>query len=383
MSQSVVNEFRQNKPEAIILIHGIDGKTPGDILSKLERGITDSSLMGSVAVKVPLKVGESEARVLEVSRKADGSQNKHLHLYELFWGDTIDKITDLGIRNQIGRGFSLIIYWICTPFLKARNRYIALGGSFAALGMLIWWYGLVITALGIAIPLTNGEERSISDFFAELSSKGGFWSYPLWVIQYATSVYMGLAAMILTTPMTTAIESIVNILHFCQRYMFEENLRHRIWKRLNFLITELDATNQYSRITVLSHSFGTVIHVNWMADYKGNCNTLLRHITMGGPLAVMALRSKVILNDMIRALSNSYIKSQEWTDFYSKYDWMCTEMPDSSDERSYKTVTLRNADRIIDSRHLSFDNTSFKKQILGSHHTEYFQNEEVIEKLIH
>jgi hypothetical protein len=106
MSQSVVNEFRQNKPEAIILIHGIDGKTPGDILSKLERGITDSSLMGSVAVKVPLKVGESEARVLEVSRKADGSQNKHLHLYELFWGDTIDKITDLGIRNQIGRGFT-------------------------------------------------------------------------------------------------------------------------------------------------------------------------------------------------------------------------------------------------------------------------------------
>ncbi|WOO40777.1 hypothetical protein [Rubellicoccus peritrichatus] len=366
--------------EAVILIHGMDGKTSGDILAKMERGILSSGELTHKQSKPDHSLGEHEARVLEVKTRQDPENIRELHLFEAFWGDTITALTKRPIKEQILRGLILIFYWGHTPVSKTKNRYIAYCGLITTLAMLFWWYGAVTSSLNV-LALPSG--KSFSDLVSNATSDMWFpFAFLGCLISDMTQWWLSLTTLLFGGSLAIVIESAVNILGFAYRYLTDDNLRQGIWKRVSGLILEIEASGEYERITIVSHSFGTVIHVDFMADYAGSSGTSMRHITLAGPLAVMALRAQSIRQRMSLALSSPVIRKQSWVDFYSDADWMCTAMPDSSSEFSFETQEFKDADRTIDHRTIEFEDVHLLRKFFGAYHTRYFREPEVIEEIL-
>ena len=365
--------------EAIVLIPGIDSRNPGEILAKLKRGILSSPDLTTKTQLADVPLEEATGQVLQLKHRRNPRQSRELHLFECYWGDTVLSLTKRPIREQITRGGLLLKYWAATPVLRCGNWYIAIGGVLAGFALLLWWYGLTTTAIN-TVALPSG--KTFSTLVRELGDTDSFWLLFLReMMARATEWWIGLSAFLLGGVFSILIDSTVNILNFVHHYLENENLRQRIWHRLSKLVHDLETSGEYDRITLLSHSFGTVIHVDFLADYTPSAQRpTLRHITLGGPVAVVAMRSARMGDRMEAALRNHEVQAQNWHDYYSDLDWMCTAMPDA--KRNFGESRFKATGRNICHRSIKITDVSFVKKLMGSYHTRYFEDAEVIERLL-
>ncbi|MGJ8649479.1 MAG: hypothetical protein ACSHX4_03890 [Opitutaceae bacterium] len=373
---------QQLEKEAIILIHGMDGKEPNLILNKLERGIRSADHLSSIQVHPDIEIGNKVGRCIQYTRGSTPQKAKELHLFEAYWGDHYEALTKRPIREQITRGICLLLFWAGTPVRKTKNRYIAFGGMLTALGLTLWWYGVLATGLNL-IALPSGQPLNV---FIDQIAESLY--LPLAFLCYMFSAFMnwkiGVLALISSGTFAMLIDSVVNTLNFAYNYLHSQNMRESIWKRISHLVETLENEGDYKRITILSHSFGCVIHVDYLADYCSSSDTPIRHITMGGPLAVMALRSSSLRQRLVHALNNPATRPQLWIDYYSEVDWMCTATPDGSPHYSFNQEDILATKRKIEHRELTFNAKTLWQRAQGGYkyHTQYFQESQIIDELL-
>ncbi|MGV0106768.1 hypothetical protein NSTCB13_05600 [Nostoc sp. DSM 114160] len=293
--------------------------------------------------------------------------NNNIDIYEIYWRDLIDDLNDKNIRQRVLRGIYLFFYWFFALFKIGKTSKLFFLQILTILFLIIAWEYSTLTialtaigndpnALGFNLP------KDMADTLSNLGKTFGSW--PVWLITSA-----------LLSMLPTSANSLINLLDFIVRYAEDETqkelgglrdkLRHRLISVLNDILTE----SKYEKITVLSHSLGTVLATDLLADYKHSSLKKINFITLGSPLKTLAYLSNWIPEEVVKCLNSESL--EKWYDFYSNQDWLCTKVPISPAMENNK----------FQARCISLK-VSLVKQITRESHDAYFFDKTVLQKII-
>ena len=292
---------------------------------------------------------------------------KTIDIYEVNWRDLIDDINDKNIRYRIFRGIYLLFYWVLASFKIGKiSKIFFLQVLVIFLLITAWEYStltIALTAIGndpnaLGFHLPN----EMADTLGKLGDTLGGWQ--IWLIA---------SALLSILPVSTNL--LINVVDFMVRYAEDDidkelgGLRGRLRQRLASVLDDVLNESRYEKITVLSHSLGTVLATDLLADYKHSSEKKINFITLGSPLKMLASISDWISGEVVKCLNNESV--EKWHDFYSDQDWLCTKVPISSDSENEKfqasPISLK---------------VSLVKQISGESHDAYFFDRSVLEKII-
>ncbi|NJN88105.1 MAG: hypothetical protein HC881_19685 [Leptolyngbyaceae cyanobacterium SL_7_1] len=109
--------------EAVIFIPGFYAKSKGFVLENfLAIGLTTRLEGRQVELeRDEVKIAGQSGRRFVYESVA--GEPKTLDIYEIFWTDLVDKLSDRSIKDQIVRGFFLFVYWVFAgTWNMAKNR---------------------------------------------------------------------------------------------------------------------------------------------------------------------------------------------------------------------------------------------------------------------
>jgi len=343
--------------EAIIFVHGFYlGRDRNYFLDCLSTGLTEVLEFPRVE-----EIGE-EKIIGHTGKKFKlylDKGNKEIDVYDAYWNDLFDKhLSSSALKNQVFRGIYILLYWFFTKNLLAlRNSpplLIGLGTSL--LLWMFWFYGIIalaFVALGqepsfLGFPISEDFSKPISAFGQHMTN----WS--AWLI------VSGIFSFI-------PINLIADVADFSTRYLEEDPegkiLKAKIRKRVADKLNAVLETGFYDKVTVLAHSFGVVIATDLLADYQQDSR--VRYISMGGCLRFISCKSRQIEKEIFKCLEND--KIEDWVDFYSDQDWLCTKTPVP---KKYNSCRIHHKE--------TKPTVSLFKRLSGESHDHYFTNEEVL-----
>lgn len=364
-----------NNQEFILFIPGFGSKEPKEYLDKLVEGIksycadnngyhfeelNDSQLQGT------------EQRRIKVS--LPNNSTKIIGIQEVYWRDLRTLLSPESGVIQVIRGLEMLWFWTTSRKLWQKifsSKYIFFWAIATLIVSIAWYYSVLattFTAIGTNPEILNFElPANLADFFKELGSKMGGWN-----ALAITSILM------LIFPVKEVIDISYSTKCYLENY---KGTKHKVYSRVNNALKAVTQSSQnneqsnseknekprpdYERITVLSHSFGTIISTELLAEYEGQPS--IRNITLGGALLIITARSIDVKDALRSILVNNKITS--WIDFYSNHDWLCTMSPVSSrvDKFEGRQITT---------------SIAFDQKIKGISHDLYFKDYDVIRTLL-
>ena len=337
------------KNEAILIIPGLDSKVVGFALERLIDKISKRQQISEVKV---LNDQTGHKHGLELTFNNTG-EKKIIDVYEVFWGDIINKnyAEGLVLWKKVVFGVELISFWLFSSIWKGarKNKLLFLAMIISGL-VLTGWYlsvvGLVITAFYNSEMLRNlfGLHSKIPEALPEIS--------------FALGIFLGLFPTTL----------ILKISGFSMKYMKSSLVREEIKARINSkMLAIMTEANNYERVTLFSHSLGAIPTLDYLSEYQNTDKTNIRSISVGASTSFFANKSSLIRNYLDKCSKNEHI--DEWIDYFSKEDWLC----------AYDTIDEYGEN--FSSNELSLD-SSWLSRFGGKVHLQYFDDSRVIEKLI-
>lgn len=353
--------------QAIVLIPGLDPRPRNYYRDKLVSGLIHTSQSAKAAVTGEASVAGESGVGLEVNHA--GGATGTIDVYEAYWFDLVSRVGQETPLAKISRGFGLLTYWFFSRvWLAMRGSiYITLGLLIASVLMLLWYYGVLalgLTAIG-SDPLfldTFKDVPVLNDLAGELGKLGrGMGNWKVWA---AVTVLLGFI------PLNT----LVDIAYFSKRYLLNEfdddgaGCRDKARKRVLKTIERVAADPSYRRVTVVGHSFGTVIGADIFADFSAHpgCGPV-RLITLGSPIRVLSYRSRWLRAEVESCLRNPALDT--WIDFYSDEDWMCAKVPGHGEGKGQISRRL-------------VREASLLSRLNGQSHKAYYHSQEVAETLL-
>jgi hypothetical protein len=335
--------------EAILIIPGLDSKIVGFSLDRLIDKISKRQQISSVKV---LNYQTGQKRGVELTF-TETSKKKIIDIYEVFWGDIINKIytEDLLLWKKVVFGLELIIFWLFSTIWKGarKNKLLFIAMIISGL-VLTGWYvsivGLVVTAFYNSDFLRGllGLESKVPAIIPEIS--------------FILGVLLGL--------FPTAI--IVKASGFGMKYLKSNLVREEIKERINSKISAIMIVpNSYERVTLLSHSMGAIPALDFLSSYQNVTKTVIRSISVGASISFFANKSLLIRNNFDKCTKNKSIN--EWTDYFYREDWLCAYDSINKYGKNFNSIEL------------SLDSSWFSR-FGGKVHSQYFEDSRVIEKLI-
>lgn len=292
---------------------------------------------------------------------------KTIDVYEIFWDDLVEKLSKKNLKSKVLGGISLFIYWLFYALdIAKKSKVFAIQINVFMALVVLWYYGTVVmllTAIGND-PSVLGSKLP-QDWVALLGQAGnilGGWS--VWV---TTSIIISFFPF--------SIDLVIDMLDFTARYMRDETspkgggLRDRLRCRLVAALDDVINSGEYQKITVLSHSLGTLVSTDLIGDYHHPKCKAIRYITLGSPIDALTSRSTWLREEVIKCLNNEIVDS--WIDFYSSQDWLCTKVPRLSASNLNKLTS-----------HQINVKVSFFDQLIGASHQVYFFDHRVLEELL-
>lgn len=299
-----------------------------------------------------------------------GSPNavSEIDIFEAFWADMIPESADRTPWQRLLWGFEIISYWVFnwrswTAF--GTSRYITLG-LFAGGTLLVLWYIslalLAAQAIGQNPPEFLKAVPVLAPVFtAFVTTAAKFGSWQLWIV----------IALILPF---LKVDELIMLASFIKDYFqnkpdeTEVGLRHRLRKRVQATLENVYESD-YDEVTVLAHSFGTVLAIDLMADWPHLRDlSRTRLVTMGSPAAVLAHRSPWLAQEIRRLSERKEIAA--WDDYYANTDWLCTAIPGRDN------FAGAGAGHQID-----FE-TRFLEKLTGQTHLLYYRDGRLLEDLV-
>ena len=351
-----------NTRELIVFIPGIGVKEPETYLEKLIQGIRGFCQARGIDLRALEDSGEPGTGRRRLELQSSSGELREIVLQEVYWGDLRPRLSTEPVTRKILRGLNLFVYWVSsmeTWKRAARSKYMMFNMIFTLILILTWYYGAFaagMTAIG-SNPEMFGQPLpvGVATFLADLGNSMGSWN--VWVI---AAVIMG------ALPAT----EIIDISYASKAYLQNRHgMRHRVCSRVAKSLSDgaKGGDNGYDRITVLAHSFGAVVGVDVMAEFTAVGTPRVRIITMGGPLLLMAGRSARLGRAIDAVLANPNV--EEWIDFYSDHDWLCTETPIDDDVEKFRS-------------HKITATVPVDEKFSGESHDLYFADWDVVETLL-
>jgi len=274
---------------------------------------------------------------------------------EAYWNDLVPGLTNQPLKTKVLRGLSLLFYWTFSGIWKGvwGRKYLTMNMMLSSVVLLLWYVGTLAL-------FAKAVSSSFEDGTAIAQALQSFGSWKLWASATAAMGVIPVALMI-------------DIVDFAKRYIAEESgsadgpaLRWQIVKRVRDQVLVDMGAGPYDRVTVVSHSFGTVVAVDVLADLPVPTETPLRSITLGSPLELLAKRASWLNDEKQKCLERSELV--EWVDVNSPVDWLCTGA-DLPVHPKAKTCAIRPTGTLID-------------RLAGKLHCRYFDNQGVARRVL-
>ncbi|HEY9647856.1 MAG TPA: hypothetical protein V6C88_15880 [Chroococcidiopsis sp.] len=333
----------------------------------LIRGLVQNATKADVQEVGEVMIDGAKGKQLEVRFRS--GETKRIDVYEAFWVDLVKRLSTENPRQKLWRGLNLLIYWtfskIWMAFRECPNT--VLWSIITLILVTLWYYGTMAMGLtAIGMDPTFWGSALPKGWAAELGELGelmGGWS--VWVT-------------ISTLLAFVKVDLLVDSLDSTQRYLQDaidettgESIRTKLRKRVMDTLEAVMACQDYSRVTVISHSFGAMIGVELLAEV-GNVGYPLakpiRYITLGGQLKVLALRSPWVERAIAGCILNPAV--EQWIDYYADGDWLCTQTPVRPDAGTkFEAKSIMREVPLWDA-------------VTGKSHSYYFYEKEVIHQIL-
>jgi len=356
--------------EALIVIPGFDAKEFGFALNRTVDTITNQQSIADVS-KIPTPDNPNLQR-LEVTF-SNSDQKKQIDIYEVFWGDIIQKnySEDVPVWKSIVFGLELIFFWFFSPIWKAayKNKWMFTGIAFSGLIITFWYIsiiGIFISAfdstniIGSLEALIDGNDQNWEDRRMGITRE----EVTRLVSVLFTEIFLVAGLIIGLFPKLRSL--ILRVSGFSMKFIKSQMVRDDVKNRVQFQMNAIHK-NEYDRVTFFAHSLGVIPTLDFLSRYDSIHDNKIRLITIGSPVSFLANKAQVFLKHAEAVKDNP--KVVEWADYFSKADWLC----------SYESLG-EPGDRIF-SQKISMD-SSWLNRMSTAPHLAYFNHSVVVEKLI-
>ena len=359
---SLQNNEPYMKKEALIVIPGIDAKSVGFALQRTTEAISNQQSVASVT-KIPTPE-KPNMQQLELSH-SDTDEKKILDVYEVFWGDIIQKnhSDEMPLWKKVVFGLELIFFWFFSPIWKAsyKNKWMFTGIAFSGL-IITFWY---VSILGVFISAIESAEvtEKFMDIF-NISVDTGKDQNDL-IGKSTTRIFLISGIVIGLIP--ALLGMILKVSGFSMKFIKSQLVRDDVKNRIQAQMNAIIKDDSYQSIKIFAHSLGVVPVLDYLSSYNSVHGKKIQLITIGSPVSFLANKTKLFREYAEKVSENELVA--EWADYFSKQDWLC----------SYETLG-NPGDRIFSSA-LHVD-SSWISRMSTAPHLAYFSHSTVVEKLI-
>jgi predicted alpha/beta hydrolase family esterase len=356
--------------EALIVIPGFDAKEFGFALNRTIESINNQQSIADIS-KVPTPENPNMQR-LEVTF-FNSEEKKQLDIYEVFWGDIIEKNStqEITVWRKVIFGLELMFFWFFSPIWKAayKNKWMFTGIAFSGIIITFWYIsilGVFISALDSTEALNQLKSIFIEEMPDDEAMRMGLsvQELPRLVSIFFTEIFLIAGLVIGLFP--TLMSLILRVSGFSMKFIKSQMVRDDVKNRVQFQMNAIHK-NEYDRVTFFAHSLGVIPTLDFLSGYDSIHDNKIRLITVGSPVSFLANKAKVFLQHAEAVKENQ--KVVEWADYFSKADWLC----------SYESLGEQ-GERIF-SQKIAMD-SGWLNRMSTAPHLAYFNHSVVVEKLI-
>ncbi|GAA5445095.1 hypothetical protein Misp06_03288 [Microbulbifer sp. NBRC 101763] len=340
----------------ILLVPGLTRVTSTAQLSEFTEGlIAASERMPLTPIADPsIPPGVHRLRV------ASSGQPQELDLVEAYWNDLVPSITQQTLKTRLARGFSLIWFWLANLHIwkgVLRRKYLTFGLTLSALAFIVWYLGTIILFVEAIEPATDNPFFFLVEKLKRSVEYIGGWR--IWAVATAIVALMPVSLL-------------VDISDFCKRYLTNEPaargkpaVRFEIIRRVREQLESSLAQEKYQSVTIVGHSFGSVVTVDLFADLPP-IGVPVRILTMGSLIEVLGKQAPWLQNEVLELSQRKDLI--EWIDIKSHSDWFASGSAVPDAHHCYE--------RIIGSY------GTFPDKLAARVHSRYFDNQEAVRLLL-
>lgn len=347
------------KEKIILFIPGLGKKKPKPeyYLDSLNNGLKNYCEASGLSFSQLKNEEGSGVRNIKIK----GKDNIKYSIHEVYWADLRNEIHSEKLIKKIYLNFNLMCFWLLSfknfKLFKI-NKYLFISFIFTSFFLLMWYYGIfatLLTAIGAYPPEILGVSlpKNVIEILITFGKKMNTWE--VWIVA---------AFFVSFLPVDRVIDVGHTIKNYIQNYQgFYFKINTRIGKVINNL--NLKSVNE---ITIICHSFGVPIILNYLSDNIDNINNKsIRLITMGSPMQLLTLHSEKTKESFEKIRMHEKIIS--WKDFYSNQDWLCGPIIIDSIKDKLENIKITTT-------------VSKPDQLIGESHEVYFDDHTVLKELI-
>ena len=265
-------------------------------------------------------------RVIKVKdRQADNgsvisfqSGDGTVDVYEMDWSDFVEDLSKKDLSDKFGRGLFLFLNWVISPIWSVfAQSFILTIGSVLYSFLFVGWY----VSTGYLI-----FSEIVKEFKLDIPPIISGW---IWLI---TTLLVALLP----------INLMINKIDFCTRYLEGGLTRDKVRARAVNILTAI-LSKDYNAVTVLAHSFGTLIGLDLVTALGEDQR--LRYITLGSAAKFLSHKSRKIKGELSALMKDACktLGNREWIEYYSDDDPLCMPWPaeGEDDMRKIEKIELR------------------------------------------
>lgn len=256
-----------------------------------------------------------EGQRLRVKHLASG-ETKEVDVFECYYSDLMPDLSGANAMVRLWEGTKLLSFWLFSRVWWAtRGNFHLVVTAVVSSVILVAWYSSVFVLGCKAIgEIRAAESGALVQGLVDLAKAIGEFVGP-WVIWLGVGSFTALVRG----------EFLANISNLLRRYLQSAEVQASYRERLRGPLLRIVGSGQYSRVTVLAHSFGTIVALDVMGGWHVSGAPKLHVITIGSPLRVLRRVGKWLDPELKRCAANKGIAC--WHDFSSDTDWMGSEFP--------------------------------------------------------
>lgn len=349
-----------DRSELVILVSGLSASSSGSYIDKLSAGIRDYFSANNLSfqqVEQPSGLETSNKKQFCLT-EPDGC-TRTIDIQEISWSELIPPLFNQKNTTQLLSGLMLVYYWLSAKKIwkvARHSKYMLVSMLFAACVMVLWYVGLFL-AVGASLGATTDNPQGMFDLpeFAKTLLKDISTQAKALGSWHLFGFALALSALAPT-------KSIVNHSYSAQSYLTNrDNVFYKIRSRLFSAFHDASKHQHYQQITVVGYSFGSIPAIEALAAYHGAQQ--IRFISLGSPRMLMAARAERIEKATKQLISNTQVV--HWYDYYSKYDFLCSNPMQDQDATQYSSFELNQA-------------VPYTERLNGKSHEAYFYDWDVI-----
>lgn len=340
--------------ELIVLIPGSARVARGSQRDRFIKGIVESS---ERLIVEQVEGGDASPMAVQLNAKSDAGVRR-IDVVEAYWNDLVPSVQNIGAGTKLLRATALLVYWGLSGVWRGfhNRKYLTLGLVSAGIALVTWYYGTLAMFLQAYLQDQSASSSGQAAASAILPYVRALGTWKIWA---ASSLIMGLIPVNL----------LIDIMDLTKRFLTNERaegdsiglrvqVRHRVRSQI---LAALKGTD-YTRLTIVGHSFGTVIAVDVLADLPLAAPLETRFITIGSPIELLKRRAAWLEQEMGKCLARQDLIS--WIDIWSDADWFASgaALPTGAKSRLIRVPV----------------EGTFFDMISGRTHRGYFDQEDVV-----